>query len=283
MSISLVYLCRGKDNGFEAAQKFIEHYSMYDSGCKHELIVIFKGWDKTKEMHKQNIKLQFQLLDAKFVELDDDGFDWGAYMRVTPMLESDFICFLNTFSRPLSNFWLKNMHDCIKAKDIGICGATAAYKAWRFSFPFFEFRLGSIISYPLKIIRRLINHFYLLNHYPKQYCPHIRSNGFILEREIFIDFIKTTKIPISKRDCYKLESGNSSLSNYVMNLNKRLILIDKNGFGYDIEDWINSKTYCSPGQPELCIADNNTDLYDRSNIPNKKQMEHDVWGKIIHD
>ena len=76
MTISLVYLCRGKDNGFEAAQKFIEHYSKYDSGCKHELIVIFKGWDKTEEVHKQNLKLQFQLLDAKFVELDDDGFDW---------------------------------------------------------------------------------------------------------------------------------------------------------------------------------------------------------------
>tara|TARA_Y200000002_G_C22650405_1_gene651097 strand:- start:44 stop:895 length:852 start_codon:yes stop_codon:yes gene_type:complete len=283
MSISLVYLCRGKDAGVDAAEKFIHYYSKYKSGCDHDLVVIFKGWNKSQIKDKENLKVKFLNLSANFIELEDDGFDWAAFMRVTPMLKTDFVCYLNTFSRPLCNFWLKNMYDCIKIKDVGVCGATASYKAWRFTFPYFEFKLSLIISYPFKIIRRLTNHFLLLGYYPNQYCPHLRSNGFSVERKIFLDFIKTKKIPTGKRDCYKLESGNSSLSNYVMNLNKRLMLIDKNGCKYDVQDWISSKTYCCPGQPELCIADNNTDYYDKQSVSNKKQMEYDAWGKIIRD
>ena len=70
-------------------------------------------------------------------------------------------------------------------------------------------------------------------------------------------------------------------SNYVTSLNRRLVLIDKKGNQHDIKDWISSKTYCCPDQPELCIADNNTDHYDKQNISNKKQMEYDAWAKLF--
>ena len=282
MSISLVYLCRGKDAGLHAANVFIEHYSKNDPGCKHELIVVFKGWDKNQEKEKKELNSRFQSLNARLIELEDDGFDWGAYIRVTPMIETDFICFLNSFSRPLSNFWLKNMYECIRSDGVGMCGATAAYKAWRFSLPFFEMRLSSIFTYLLKIFRRLINHFLLLGYYPSQFCPHLRSNGFVVERKRFEDFISLKTIPKTKRDCYRLESGTGSISNYVTEKNEKLVLVDKNGKKFDVKDWISSKTYYYPGQPGLCVADNNTDHYDRQNITKKRQMEFDAWGSIFN-
>ncbi len=283
MSISLVYLCRGKDAGVDAAEKFIHFYSKYESGCDHDLVVIFKGWDKSQIKDKENLKVKFLYLSANIIELEDDGFDWAAFMRVTPMLKTDFVCYLNTFSRPLCNLWLKNMYDCIKIKDVGICGATASYKAWRFSFPLFEFRLLPMIIYPLKVLRRLSNHLLLLGYYPRKFCPHIRSNGFAVKRKQFLSFVSSTTIPKSKRDCYRLESGIGSYSNYVTEENQRLVLVDKNGNFFDILDWIKSKTYCCPGQPELCIADNNTDLYNKQSVANKRQMEFDVWGSVLHE
>ena len=283
MSISLVYLCRGKGAGLAAAETFIDYYSKYDAGCEHDLVVVFKGWDKAQEEVKQELKLRFHSLAARLIELDDDGFDWGAYMRVTAMLKTDFICFLNSFSRPLSDLWLKNIYQCMKAKDVGMCGATAAYKAWRFSWPFFELRFFPIIMYPLRVIRRLINHFLLFGYYPRKYCPHLRSNGFAVERKRFLSFVKSTAIPKNKRDCYKLESGIGSYSDYVISLEQRLVLVDKFGKYYDIEDWIGSKTYYCPGQPALCIADNNTDLYDKENMAKKRQMEFEAWGSISHE
>lgn len=283
MSISLVYLCRGKEAGFSAAEKFIGNYIKYDVGCEHSLVVVFKGWDKGEENDKQELILQFRSLAARIIELDDDGFDWAAYMRVTVLLETDFICFLNSFSRPLSHLWLKNIYQCIRTKDVGMCGATAAYKSWRFSLPLFELRFYTVVLYPLRIIRRLINHFLLLGDYPRKFCPHLRSNGFAVERKRFLSFVSSTAIPKSKRDCYRLESGIGSYSNYVLSLKQRLVLVDKFGQCYDIQDWIRSKTYCCPGQPGLCIADNNTDSYDKQNIPDKRQMEFDAWGSILHD
>ena len=283
MTISLVYLCRGKGAGVGAAEQFIDHYFKYDPGCEHELVVVFKGWDKTQEKGKQELMLRFQSLGAKLIELDDDGFDWAAYMRVSVILRTDFICFLNSFSRPLSHLWLKNIYQSIKTKDVGMCGATGAYKAWRFSWPFFQLGFIPVIMYPLRVIRRLFNHFLLFGYYPSKYCPHLRSNGFAVERKSFLSFVSSTAIPKSKRDCYRLESGVSSYSNYVLSLKQRLVLVDKFGKYYDIEDWTRSKTYCCPGQPGLCIADNNTDLYDKQHILEKRQMEFDVWGSILHD
>lgn len=283
MSISLIYLCRGKDGGLSAADRFIDNYSKYDPGCKHNLVIVFKGWDEALDKDKQKLKIRFQALKSEIVELDDDGYDWGAYMRVSHLIQTDFICFLNSFSRPLSTLWLENIYQCIKIKDVGMCGASGAYKAWRFSLPFFEFRFMTLIMYPLRIIRRLINHLLLFGYYPSKYCPHLRSNGFAVERKTFLDFINSTDIPVSKRDCYKLESGLTSYSNYIIQQNKRLVLVDRSGNYYDIKDWINSKTYCCPGQPELCIADNNTDSYNKQNIANKRQTEFDVWDSVLHD
>lgn len=283
MSISLVYLCRGKGAGLAVAKQFIDHYSKYDPGCEHDLVVVFKGWDKNQEKDKQELKLRFCSLAARCIELDDDGFDWGAYMRVTVLLETDFICFLNSFSRPLSHLWLKNIYQCIKTKDVGMCGATAAYKSWRFSLPLFELRFHTVVMYPLRIVRRLINHFFLLGYYPRKYCPHLRSNGFAVERKRFLSFVSSTAVPKSKRDCYRLESGIGSYSNYVLSLKQKLVLVDKFGTYYDTDDWIRSNTYCCPGQPGLCIADNNTDSYDKQDIPGKRQMEFDAWGSFLHE
>jgi hypothetical protein len=283
MSISLVYLCRGKGAGLGAANKFIEYYSKHSAGCEHNLVVVFKGWNNYQEEIKQELKLQFQSLTATIIELDDDGFDWGAYMRVAAILKTDFICFLNSFSRPLGDLWLKNIYECIQVRDVGMCGATGAYKAWRFSWPLFEFKFFSILIYPLRVIRRLINHILLLGFYPRKYCSHLRSNGFAVERKNFLNFVNSSAIPISKRDCYKLESGIGSYSDYVISMKQRLILVDKQGKYYDTEDWIKSKTYCCPEQPGLCIADNNTDLYDNGNMSIKRQMEFDIWGSILHE
>jgi hypothetical protein len=283
MTISLVYLCRGKGAGLGAAERFIDHYCEYDPGCEHDLVVVFKGWDKAQAQVKQELMLRFQSLAAKVVELDDDGFDWGAYMRVSVILQTDFICFLNSFSRPLGHLWLKYMYQSIKVKDVGICGATAAYKAWRFSWPPFELRFLPAIMYPLRVIRRLVNNCLLFGSYPSEYCPHLRSNGFAVERDSFLNFASSNAIPQSKRDCYRLESGVGSYSNYVLSLNQKLVLVDKFGTYYDTDDWIRSNTYCCPGQPGLCIADNNTDSYDKQDISGKRRMEFDVWGSFLHE
>ena len=278
MSISLVYLARGQGAGFDAANRFIDSYSIFQAGCEHELVVIMKGWAEVQSDDKKNIEVKFRGLGAAILELSDDGFDWGAYMRASAILETDFICFLNSFSRPLCHCWLQYIYQGIKTQDVGMCGVTAAYNSWRFTLPLFEFNFLSIVKYPLKVTRRLINHILMLGYYPSKFSPHIRSNGFAVKRLQFLDFVDRSPMPRTKRDCYKLESGVASYSDYILRLGQRLLLVDNKGNHYDIKDWIISKTYCCLGQPGLCIADNNTDSYDKKTRSGKKQMEFEAWG-----
>lgn len=281
MSISLVYIARGENAGFTAINKFIRSYKNFNSGCDHELIVVFKGWPKDKLQDEKILRNEFKKLNANILEFDDDGFDWGVYMRVTKNINTEYICFLNTFSRPLNHNWLKNFYNAIKLDDVGMCGATSSYKAWKFSLPLFQWNFSSVLTYPLKTFRRVYNNISLYGHYPDDFSPHIRSNGFIVKTQQFSDFISKSQIPITKRDCYKLESGNLSYSYHLIKNNYRLLAVDNLGVPYDIDEWVNSYTYCCPGQPGLCIADNNTDTYKNMNINKKKQMEYEVWGKVL--
>ena len=124
-------------------------------------------------------------------------------------------------------------------------------------------------------------HFLLKDFYPSKFSPHLRSNGFVIKRHNFLKFIKNKNIPKTKLDCYKLESGLTSLSNFIIKNGERLLLVDRNGKTYDIEDWPMSKTYCSFDQDELCIADNNTDLYMHKNLNKKRKMEYEAWGRKL--
>lgn len=281
MSISVVYIARGQNAGLNSANKFLESYKSFKPGCNHELIVILKGWTKNQDIEKKKLTQNFQEINSKLIELNDDGFDWGAYIRVTKIIKTNYICFLNSFSRPLNDNWLKNFYEAIKIDNVGMCGASSSYKAWRFSLPLFQLNAISLFKYPFRVMKRIKNHLMLLGNYPDHFYPHIRSNGFVVCRENFLDFIMQLSVPKTKIDCYKLESGISSYSYFLIKNKQRLVIVDKKGKIFDVKDWVSSNTYCCPNQPGLCIADNNTDLYDMKNLKEKKDMEFDVWGEVL--
>ncbi len=123
MSLALVYLSRGEGNGLASAEAFFEAYRAHPPGCPHELIVIAKGWagiegrDTLERMAKEPA--------ARIIDLPDDGYDWGAYMRLAPHLSHEWICFLNTHSRPLIAGWLSFMKRFAQALGVGAAAATA--------------------------------------------------------------------------------------------------------------------------------------------------------------
>ena len=281
MSISVVYLARGKSAEKLSAIQFINSYQKYQSGCDHILCVVMKGWEKDDMKEYNEFRRKFLNIGAKIFDYDDDGFDWGAYMRVAKEIDTDSICFLNCYSRILADNWLRNFENSLNIENVGMSGATGSHRAWKFSMPLFQWDFSSIVLYPFSILNRLKMHFLLKDFYPSKFSPHLRSNGFVIKRHNFLKFIKNKNIPKTKLDCYKLESGLTSLSNFIIKNGERLLLVDRNGKTYDIEDWPMSKTYCSFDQDELCIADNNTDLYMHKNLNKKRKMEYEAWGRKL--
>ena len=112
--LTIVYIARGKSGGLTAANRFIDAYKYFDSGCAHKLCIIMKGWPKRLAEERIITQNLFENIDGEVIEMPDDGFDWGSYMRFAKNSQSKYLCFLNTNSRPLANNWLLFLYNNIQ-------------------------------------------------------------------------------------------------------------------------------------------------------------------------
>ena len=286
-SLALVYLARGIDGGLRSAKEFFEAYRAFPAGCPHELIVIAKGW--------AGIDGQAELLQlihshsARLVDLPDDGFDWGGYMRLAPQLSHDWLCFLNTHSRPRVTGWLNLLKAAADAPSMNI-GAVSASASWQsLDIPILpppSLRKGynTILIYPLRLFRnmlRLAINIRQIGDFAPFPNPHLRSNAFIIRRELFVDFAATQRIPRCKRDAALLESGRLGFSVYLANRGLKALVTGADGKVYGPEQWINSGTFRAPGQPNLLVADNQTTAYDMADQHLKRVLERLAWGQAF--
>ena len=73
MSISVVYLARGKSAEKLSAIQFINSYQKYQSGCDHILCVVMKGWEKDDMKEYNEFRRKFLNIGAKIFDYDDDN------------------------------------------------------------------------------------------------------------------------------------------------------------------------------------------------------------------
>ncbi len=107
--------------------------------------------------------------------------------------------------------------------------------------------------------------------------PHIRSTGFMLEREILLNFknLKKTKVA-----CCAFESGRESLTNYFLKRGKKTLLIGANGTVYPLEEWPRSQTFRLDQQQNLIAKDNHSTAYEAAGA-SQKVIEYLTWGDYV--
>ncbi len=283
MSIALVYLARGEGGGLSSFKNFVEAYFLFPPGCSHELIIISKGWgniDGADELKKISKKI-----GAKLIELPDDGYDWGAYMRVAPLLDHEWLCFLNTHSRPLVQGWLQLLMQAAKSADLnlGAVGVTASLESLTRLLPLKSenAKYNTVLIYPLRLILNWVRLVTRFRDFPIFPNPHLRSNALMVRRELFISFSKDRKIPCSKYEALKLESGRLGFSMFLRRSGKKLLIVGADGKVYKSEEWINSGTFRVPHQGNLLVEDNQTKGYITADKSLKMYLEKSAWGRVL--
>lgn len=276
MSVAVVYIARGKDAGMEAAIKFFTSYKMHNSGMNHSLYVVQKGWGddyKIKALEKLCAEVS-----AKVVPLPDNGYDWGAYIRIAPTISEKYILFLNSHSEILTDNWLSIFYKHLNKEGIGAVGATGSWSTWSYSRPYWEPSFKSSIQFFIRLLFEIKK--YLVNgrKYPCFPNPHLRSNAFMIENSIFQDYCKTKLIPLDKADSHLLESGFKSLSNYLKNKNLKILVCGKNSESYSTSSWPISNTFRSVNQENLIIADRQCRIYFNSSDFSKRVLSFKSWG-----
>ena len=256
------YLINGEEQNIEESiVNFSSSYMKYSSGIEHELYLIIKNCSKNSL--DKIINDSFVNCNYKIFSVDNEGFDIGAYYQFAKQVDAKYIFLINTNSFLLTNNWLKKVSVGIE-KGIDLVGTSASYEQ-------------------LKLKNKNDNNFFAK--FPN---PHIRTNGFMIKRKLFIDIVSNYLNEIQKKnfltklDTYRFESGKIGLTSYLLNNDFKISLIGANGRLYNVKNWPVSDTFRLNEQDNLLISDRQTRFYDSLQYHKKKYFAYISWGNTTN-
>jgi hypothetical protein len=124
--IGVLYLARAAE-GLEPFKRFRDSYLRCPAGIAHDLVVLYKGYGSEAELNRA--REVFAGIPHIGLELPDTGFDIGSYLDAAALIEHEYICCINTFTRLLAPEWLQKLHHYASQPDVGIAGSTASYES----------------------------------------------------------------------------------------------------------------------------------------------------------
>lgn len=250
-TIAVAYLARVKDSGWRHSfKRFVDSYMRCRPGINHKFYVLFKGLSDVRGY--DNAISIFKSVNYIPIYLEDNHFDIGAYMDWANAISEDIICVFNSNSELLCNDWLKKLSLALTIQNVGLVGATASYESL----------------------------YILYKNFPKFPNPHIRSNAFMIDRELFCRITNGLKID-SKMDAHGFESGAESMTRKVLREGLRCMLVGSNGRAYSIMRWPTSGTFRQGTQHNLMVADNQTRSFQNLPWMAKSTFVKGTWGEYI--
>ena len=302
--IGVVYLYRFAE-GEPPVQSFLDSYRAHPAGAKHDLHVVLKGFPDRDSLDSA-AKL-FTDLPVNFIEDDDTGYDVGSYFAAAKVATNRRLIFFNTFTELLADDWLKKFDAALNLPGVGIVSATGS---WQSLSSYYEvlIRLGwyeierscavwfskkgersqakgawanderprpASLGRGLYLLLRFDKYLRNLYEYGRFPNPHVRTNAFMIERELFLS-LRVSPFR-EKIDAYKFESGRQSMTRQVMALGLRPVLVDRNGNAYEILEWKSSSIYWADNQANLIAADNRTRQYASGSLDHRRRLEDYAW------
>lgn len=250
MTINVIYLAYFNEElgyNINTIEKFINSYEKYSAGIEHSLTIIAKNCKN--KMTYGNLCDLAEDVDAKIVELPDDGLDFGSYFRIAEMLDSEYVLFCGTKASILCNNWLLKLYKAFKDDDsVQLVGPMGSWGD------------SKLIKFP---------------------NPHIRTSVFMIKRDLFLEFTGTQKYPEKKEDTYNIEHGEKSLTNFILNKGYKAVVVNRDDEIFAPEDWDKSDTYRSPGKSKSIFADRHTRFYDSADQESREIMEKCAWGRAL--
>ena len=277
----VVFLARGLKAGPEAAAGFFDSYDRHPAGWPHELVVLVKGWEGVPGLAA--VKAQAAERGARLLELPDDGLDFGAYFRAAEILEGDRLLFLNSHSRIRHDDWLKSLNLALDGPGVGAVACSASWNGLKivtwadFWIALKYARLRLLLKAPLTMTKALLSR----PGPPAFVNPHLRTNAFMTSRKLWLEFYRQSRFPATKADCYGLEHGRQGFTRFLERKGLKPLVVGADGRGYEVADWADSGTFCSPGLANLLIHDNHSSIYLASSPAVWRAMEFGCWGRFL--
>ncbi len=275
--IALVHLVRSR-NGIEPLKRFLDSYLRNPGEIEHELLIIFKGFNSSRELSLY----RDVLAGTPYREMSapDIGFDIGSYMIAFQAFrhEYPYFCFTNSFSEILHPGWLELLYRHASRPEVGLVGATGSYQSISSGaeYPTYSFmkNISPLKSFLVKPFLACL-HYYRSRYFMRFPNPHIRTNGFMLPSSV-MDTLQVGRMR-RKMDAYYFESGRNGLTQQILRMGKKALIVGADGIGYDIPEWYRSNTFWLGDQKNLLISDNQTRAYAQSELIMKIRYSYYAW------
>jgi hypothetical protein len=266
--------------GLGPVEDFAAAYRRHAAGCAHRLVVGFNGVAGAAERAR---------LEAPFAGVAHDTFampaptqDIPVYIAAARRDPADYVCCLNSYSTPLADGWLAALLSEADRPGIGLVGATGSWESY------YSAALGAAERPPhvpsprrwagwaVRAARRTVRAARLAPHEVPFPNPHIRSNAFMLRRDLFLS-LRAGPLA-TKRDAERFESGRRGMTRQVLARGLAVRVVGRDGVGYAPADWFGSRTFRSGSQENLLIADNRTRQYAEADAATRARLAELAWG-----
>ncbi len=241
--------------GPEPFARFIKSYRDHAAGADHRLVVVFKAF--RDDAHRAPWDKLIANVDHDRVDVPERTLDLADYVRVARGSAASALCFVNSYSTLLADGWLALLGD--RLRDPGV-GMVAAGGSWESAF--------SAAPVWLKP-RRLL-------HFPPFPNPHLRTNAFMLERELMLA-LRWPEVN-DKLSALRLESGRDSITRQVWDRELEAVVVGRDGRAFGCDEWPASHTFRSGDQRNLLVADNRTLQFDEADPARRRELARVAWG-----
>lgn len=271
-SIEVFYLIRWS-NPVDLTRRFAESYLSCPSGTDHRLTLICKGFQDQHQIADHCSV--FDGRELSIIDAPDAGFDIGAYRLALDTTTYDLCCFLNSYSIIRAPGWLKHLSNCALDPRVGIVGATASYESLSSD------AMASIAAHKsrfsmLRLRQGIPGAFRKWVYFPMFPNPHIRTNAFMIKREVF-QRVRWPRNP-SKMDALRFENGRRSLTRQVLKMGLEAVIVGRDGQRYEVSEWPSSGTFRQNEQHNLLVADNRTIEYTTALPELRRRLDIKAWG-----
>lgn len=107
--------------------------------------------------------------------------------------------------------------------------------------------------------------------------PHIRSNCFMIERERLLDFGFSPLM--EKMESCAFESGHRSMTMLARQNGQAALVVGKDGRGYDVDRWPESRTFRLADQANVIVTDNQVRMFNRLSLQERAVHVAMTWGE----
>ena len=233
--------------GPEPVERFAASYRAHPPGLPHRLVVLLNGFDGASPDLRA-----FDGIAHETVRVPEPTLDLPAYAYAARVLDASHLCFVNSHSEVLADGWLAALHGALEEPGVGLAGATGSYET----------------PHSINPLRR--------RRWPRFPNPHIRTNGFIVARDLFRDLrwpdVKT------KVRAWELESGHAGMTAQIRARGLKAVVVDRDGGVHEPEAWPFSATFRAGEQAKLLIADNRTRDWQNADAATRAKLSKLAWG-----